>query len=186
MFTDFRERGRRTEKETSMWTKNTNQLPPVRILTGDQTHNVFGVWDNAPTNWATWSVLAQHFHCTAFYTKQRLELRLPNCWCSSHYITQHNKWHPGRNHLCNFFFSISTKCMQIYMLSQQMSMNIQVSALTSSSEVCSISLVLHNSQVKTPLFHLKNVHKSKQYNFVGVWTQKQRLPIKTQNKSFIC
>ena len=60
MFIDFRER------ETSMWERNINWLPPVYTLTRDRTHNLgvcpdqelnpqpFGVWEDAPTNWATW------------------------------------------------------------------------------------------------------------------------------------
>ena len=28
-------------------------LPSVHALTKDQTHHLFGVWDNAPTSWAT-------------------------------------------------------------------------------------------------------------------------------------
>ena len=71
MFIDFRERGsgekrekHRWERETSVWERHIHQLPPVRSLTRDQTHNLavcpdqelnlhpFGVQDDAPTNWA--------------------------------------------------------------------------------------------------------------------------------------
>lgn len=65
------------------------------------------------------------------------------------------------------------KCMQIYMDIWQMSMNIQISAPAPSSVVCSISLVSHHSQMKTPLFHLKYVHENTQHNWVVHWTQKQ-------------
>ena len=63
MFIDFREKGR--ERETLMWEKNINPLPPIRTPTGDWTCNLgmcpdqdsdpwsFGVWDDASTNWAT-------------------------------------------------------------------------------------------------------------------------------------
>lgn len=57
--------------------------------------------------------------------------------------------------------------MQIYMDAWQTSMIIQVSAAAPSSAVCSISLVLHHSQMKTPSFHLKNVHENMQYNWGG-------------------
>ena len=63
LFTDFRERERKieierdrqrdTEREASMWERNIDQLPPVCALTGDGNVNLFGVWDDAPTNWAT-------------------------------------------------------------------------------------------------------------------------------------
>ena len=61
------ERGERKEKEreTSMWARNTNQLPLAQALIRDQTCNPgtcpdwelnlwhFDLQDNAPTNWAT-------------------------------------------------------------------------------------------------------------------------------------
>ena len=66
MYIDFRETGRgERERETSIWERNINQLPPIH---SDQepTHNPamcpdqgsislqpFGTWNNAPTNWAT-------------------------------------------------------------------------------------------------------------------------------------
>ena len=61
MLIDFRERGREGRKEG----ENTDVLPLVHALTGDQTHNLgmcpdqesnpwpFDLWDEAPTNWAT-------------------------------------------------------------------------------------------------------------------------------------
>ena len=48
-----------------MWEKNTDWLLPMRASTGDQTCDLsmcpdqelypqpFGIWNNAPTNWAT-------------------------------------------------------------------------------------------------------------------------------------
>ena len=62
MFMYLRER----ERETSMWERNIVWLPPVPTPTGDRTCNLglctdlklnpqhVGVWDDAPTNWATW------------------------------------------------------------------------------------------------------------------------------------
>ena len=64
MFLLISERGKEKERETLMWERNIDQLPPMRALTGDQTCNLgmcpdwelnlqpFGVWDNNPTNWA--------------------------------------------------------------------------------------------------------------------------------------
>ena len=69
-FLFFREKGSvwgaGWEKETWAWERNINQLPPICARTWDGTHNLgmrpdqesnlqpFGVWDHAPTNWATW------------------------------------------------------------------------------------------------------------------------------------
>ena len=76
MFVNFRERGsrgkretdrhthihRETGRETSMWERNNDRLPPACTPMGDQTHNLgmclswesnpqpFGMWDNTPTN----------------------------------------------------------------------------------------------------------------------------------------
>ena len=66
-FIAFRERrrGEERERELSMWERNVDQLLLVSSRTGDRTHNwgvcpywksipqSFGVWDDAPTNWAT-------------------------------------------------------------------------------------------------------------------------------------
>ena len=61
MLINFRKRGRGREREGNINVRNINQLPPVRALTGDQTHNFgmcpdqelnsqpFGVRDNTPT-----------------------------------------------------------------------------------------------------------------------------------------
>ena len=52
MFIDFRERererGRKRERERER-ERGISGLPPVCALTGDLTHNPFGVWDDAPT-----------------------------------------------------------------------------------------------------------------------------------------
>ena len=68
MFIDFRE-GKREQgggRETVVWERNTDWLPPVHALTRDQTHHLgtcsdgepilqpFGAWDAAATNRATW------------------------------------------------------------------------------------------------------------------------------------
>ena len=62
MFIDFREK--RSDSETLLWERNISSLPPVLGPTGDHTLGMcpgweshpqpFGVWNNAPTNWATW------------------------------------------------------------------------------------------------------------------------------------
>ena len=61
----FREREGEREKETSMWKRNIDQLPPICTPTGDWTCNPgmcpdwelnlqpFGVPDNALNYWAT-------------------------------------------------------------------------------------------------------------------------------------
>ena len=66
MFIDFNERGRERERDI-------DQFFPLHALTRDRTHNLgmcpewgsnpqlFGVQDNAPTNWATWPGLWQVF-----------------------------------------------------------------------------------------------------------------------------
>ena len=41
MFIDFRER-RKGERETSMWKKNIDQMPPICTPTKDGTHNLTG------------------------------------------------------------------------------------------------------------------------------------------------
>lgn len=62
----FRERGRERERDID-W------LSPMHTPTGDRTHNLgmcpegesnlppFGVWDDVPTNWATWPGLCMRF-----------------------------------------------------------------------------------------------------------------------------
>ena len=58
-----REEGR--ERETAMWERNINRMPPIHAPTGYWTHNLgmcpdrklilqsFGAWDDSPTNWPT-------------------------------------------------------------------------------------------------------------------------------------
>ena len=64
MFIGFRERGMGRERETLIWERNINRLPPVHALNGNQTHNLgvgtdrelnlqpFSAQDDASTNWA--------------------------------------------------------------------------------------------------------------------------------------
>ena len=86
MFTDFwrgkrrergggggRERERERERETCE-RENIDWLPPVHALTGDWTHNLFGVQDDTTTNWATWPgqkwlVFSELQHHTNWLTK---------------------------------------------------------------------------------------------------------------------
>ena len=65
MFTDFREKGRQREGETSMGERNMDRLPPLHAPTRDRTHSLrtcpdrkaklkpLGVGDVTPINWAT-------------------------------------------------------------------------------------------------------------------------------------
>ena len=65
MCTDFREKGRETEREASMWERNIDRLSPLLTLTKDRTWNLDMcpdgesnlrppcAQDDAPTNWAT-------------------------------------------------------------------------------------------------------------------------------------
>ena len=52
---DFRERERergerQRKKETSMQERNIDWLPPISALTQDPTCNLFGAWEDPPTN----------------------------------------------------------------------------------------------------------------------------------------
>ena len=61
-----REKRRKRERERDIIVRNINWFLPIRSPTRDQTCNLgmcpdwesnpqtFGVWDDAPTNWATW------------------------------------------------------------------------------------------------------------------------------------
>ena len=54
MLIDFRERGREKERETetSMWERNSYQLPPAHAATRDQTRNL-GTWPELYSKVAT-------------------------------------------------------------------------------------------------------------------------------------
>ena len=71
-----RERGREREKKTLMWETNIDLLPPACTMTGDWTWNpgmcsdwgsnpkpLFGMQDNASTNWATCPGLHRTLEC---------------------------------------------------------------------------------------------------------------------------
>ena len=67
-----REREREREKATWIWKRN-HGWPVILAPTGDWTHNLgmyldqewnlqpFGIWDDAPTNWATWPGLCSYY-----------------------------------------------------------------------------------------------------------------------------
>ena len=73
MFLLILEKGRERERETSLWERNIDWLPPVPALIGDWTHNLgtcpdwesspqpFGVRDDAPANWTTQAGLECEF-----------------------------------------------------------------------------------------------------------------------------
>ena len=79
MFIDLREtererqKNRERKRETSMWKRNIDPLPPIYALNRDQTHNL-GIWPeqvsnvqpldaqgDAPTNWAAQPELYVYF-----------------------------------------------------------------------------------------------------------------------------
>ena len=96
-----------------MWQKNIHQLPPTCTPTGDRTYDLgmcpdresnlppFGVWDDAPTNWAIWPGLGPFFKLFSYTWVLRVFLYilensllsnvsckyfLPVCGLSSHSI----------------------------------------------------------------------------------------------------